>query len=341
MCRFVLKVCRKGTWGRRKRFVWMESYWRQSQRKNIDNNNDGGCFAFSPFPSFRTCHESFDKHLGNESDSNPINLLTLASSSSSVSSLHLEMNDAARACSSRSSNELFMTSSASVMLLQITGMKNIITGNRARRSIPTWLKSFALISFCLDVCQLLRLVTILSSASAALTTCDEENFWNSFCWQRWWTMFPRFGQIPSVSEHSLCNWTASAMKCDAPTAVWSVAALSVAASSFSELCRSRNASCASLTFDGNRCRYPHTRWLETANLTISAIRMCQKFAWMARCKLNSSANGLSEKLNRHLICFVGSDDLRAQSNAILHGLSLIYEPGAAMIYVFGYRRTES
>lgn len=62
---------------------------------------------------------------------------------------------------------------------------------------------------------------------------------------------------------------------------------------------------------------------------------------MARCKLNSSENGLREKLNRHLICFGGGDDLRARSNAILHGLSFIYEPGAAMIYAFGYRRIEN
>lgn len=50
---------------------------------------------------------------------------------------------------------------------------------------------------------------------------------------------------------------------------------------------------------------------------------------------------LREKLNRLLICFSGGDDLRAQSNAILHSLSLIYEAGAAMIYASGYRRTEN
>jgi outer membrane receptor for Fe3+-dicitrate len=48
---------------------------------------------------------------------------------------------------------------------------------------------------------------------------------------------------------------------------------------------------------------------------------------------------LREKLNVHLISLGDGDDLKAQSNVILPGLSLIYEAGAAMIYVFGYRRS--
>lgn len=63
------------------------------------------------------CHDSFDKHLDNERDFDQINSLTLVSSS--VSSLHFEMKETTRSCSSRSSVDLFMNSSASSMLLMM------------------------------------------------------------------------------------------------------------------------------------------------------------------------------------------------------------------------------
>lgn len=232
------------------------------------------------------------------------------------------MFDTTRACSSRSP-ELFTTSSTSLMLLLMKGMWAsllLIACNAG-----TWLKWFELISSCRKVCQL---EPLLSLASGVSTTFDGGNFWNSFCWQETRPSFCQF-----LVTYSMCCWTALGMKCGGPEAVWHDVASSVAENAFAELCRSRCTFCASQAADGNRRRYHRTRRLEAADPTINVIRKCQKCVWMARCKLNLSANGFCEKLNRHLISFGDDDDLVAQSNAIPRTLSLIYVAGAAMIYV--------
>lgn len=81
-----------------------------------DFDNSAACNSGS---AFHTCsrHESFDKHLWNEKDSSSDRIYSLMLESSSVSWLHSEMKEVTRSCSSRSSSDLFMTSSASSMLL--------------------------------------------------------------------------------------------------------------------------------------------------------------------------------------------------------------------------------
>lgn len=87
--------------------------------------------------SWCVSHESFHKHLCNQ-DADPINLLTLLSSS--VSSLHFDTYETIRSCSSRSSKELFTTSSASSMLLltAITELLIEISFSQWNQIKPDW-----------------------------------------------------------------------------------------------------------------------------------------------------------------------------------------------------------
>lgn len=201
--------------------------------------------------------------------------------SSSVSWLHSEMNEVTRSCSSRSSNDLFMTSSASSMLLDIW-MKsewNIKQSNWVVHQ--TWSRWFCSISFCH--------ATQPHPFASVSTTCDVLFFWNSFDYQHLWTKCQRIDRPWWRLWFGSRNWISSVMKC------FDATALSPSTSDSVE--ESLGEDYAILAFDWSRCRYHSTHQSAVVNLTINVIRNCSTFAWMEPRKLNSTVD-IKVELNR-------------------------------------------
>lgn len=234
--------------------------------------------SFQQSFTVNTCsrHESFDKHLWNEKDSSSDRSNSLMLVSSSVSWLHSETKEATCSCSSRSSNDLFIASSASSMLLFV---RNIESENMKKPNWifhQTWSRWFCSISFC-HATQPHPLVFVFSM------TFDEESFWNSFCCQQSWKKCLMIGQHwQGLCWLDWCNWILSAMKCfDAmafSSLMWDLVEVSLV-DDFEVL-----------AIDWSRCRYHNIHQSAVLNLTINVIRNYSTFFWMESRKLNSTVD---------------------------------------------------